>query len=87
VGLSFWRFTGGALLLVGIDTLETASQRIFGAGQDSNPLLTTWVFQVTVFVMPLAETLFFRGAMQRAHPIPLSRCWPASGRCCCSFLN
>lgn len=70
-GVALGVFTGGALMLVGADTLATASERLFGAGSSDNRLFSTWVFQATVFVMPLSETLFFRGAMQRAHPIPV----------------
>ena len=70
-GIVLGFLTGGALFLVGSDTLRTASERLFGGGDASNALLTTWVFQATVFVMPFSESLFFRGAMQRAHPIPV----------------
>jgi hypothetical protein len=70
-GFGLGIFAGGALMLVGSDTLATASERLFNAGQKNGPLLDTWVFQAVVFVMPLAETLFFRGAVQRVHPIPV----------------
>ncbi len=70
-GVALGAFTGGALMLVGADTLAVTSERLFNAGAKDNPLLDTWVFQATVFVMPLTETLFFRGAMQRVHPIPV----------------
>lgn len=70
-GIGLGVFTGGALNLVGFDTLATASERLFSGGHPENPLFRTWVFQAAVFVMPVAESLFFRGAMQRVHPIPL----------------
>jgi hypothetical protein len=70
-GIALGIFTGGALLLVGSDTLATVSRRLFSAGQDDNKLFETWVFQATVFVMPVAESLFFRGAMQRTYSIPV----------------
>jgi len=70
-GVGLGVFTGGALLLVGSDTLAVASGRLFDAGQTSSAILDTWVFQAMVFVMPIAETLFFRGAMQRVHTIPI----------------
>jgi hypothetical protein len=70
-GIGLGIFTGGALMLVGFDTLATASERLFSAGQTDSRLFDTWVFQATVFVMPIAESLFFRGAMQRVHPIPM----------------
>ncbi len=69
-GLGFGVFTGGALMLVGADTLQTVSDRLFDAGEADSILLDTWVFQAMVFVMPVAESLFFRGAMQRVHSIP-----------------
>ncbi len=70
-GIGLGLFTGGALMLAGSDTLATAAERLFGAGDPQNPLLDTWVFQATAFVMPVAESLFFRGAMQRVHSIPV----------------
>lgn len=70
-GIALGVFTGGALMLVGWDTLATVSQRLFSAGQVHSKLFDTWVFQAMVFVMPISESLFFRGAMQRAHPVPV----------------
>lgn len=70
-GIGLGVFTGGALMLVSSDTLATASERLFGAGDPENVLFDTWVFQAAAFVMPVAESLFFRGAMQRVHPIPV----------------
>ncbi|HML21231.1 MAG TPA: hypothetical protein PKD09_06270 [Aggregatilinea sp.] len=66
-GLALGGLSGGALMLVGGDTLAVTSERLFGASRQDNTLLITWVAQATLFVMPLAETLFFRGAMQRVH--------------------
>lgn len=70
-GIGFGVFAGGALMLVGADTLRVTSERLFNADQENNLLIDTWVLQAMVFVMPLAETLFFRGAMQRVHPVPV----------------
>lgn len=70
-GIGFGIFAGGALMLVGADTLRVTSERLFNAELENNLLIDTWVFQAMVFVMPLSETLFFRGAMQRAHPVPV----------------
>lgn len=69
-GVGFGIITGGALMLVGGDTLATASERLFSGGDEDSVLLDTWIFQALVFVMPVAETLFFRGAMQRIHSLP-----------------
>jgi hypothetical protein len=70
-GIGFGIFAGGALMLVGADTLRVTSERLFNAEQENNLLLDTWVFQALVFIMPLSETLFFRGAMQRVHSVPV----------------
>lgn len=78
-GIGLGVFVGGSLMMVGIDTLQVTSNRLFNAGQDGSTLLNTWVFQATVFVMPISESLFFRGTMQRVHPLPvvaiLSSAW------------
>ncbi len=80
-GIGLGAFTGGALMLSGGDTLRTVSERLFSGGQGETPLLNTWIFQATVFVMPIAESLFFRGAMQRVYAIPvvagLASAWSA----------
>lgn len=70
-GIGLGAFTGGAILLVGYDTLVTVAERLFSAGDAENNLFMTWVLQAVVFVMPTGEALFFRGAMQRAHSIPV----------------
>ena len=70
-GLVLGVFTGGALMMVGADTLKTTTERLFAADEVESALLDTWVFQATVFVMPIAETLFFRGAMQRTYSVPV----------------
>ncbi|NDJ77801.1 MAG: hypothetical protein GYB65_16245 [Chloroflexi bacterium] len=71
VGLGLGLLAGGALMMVGVDILATTSERLFNDGRPNDAMLDTWVFQAVVFVMPLSETLFFRGAMQRVHPIPV----------------
>lgn len=70
-GLGLGLFTGGALMLVGMDALATAAERLFAQGNPENPLLDTWIFQAAAFAMPVAESLFFRGAMQRAYSLPV----------------
>lgn len=69
-GIGLGAMTGGALVLVGSDTLAIVSQRLFDRGSPSRVVLDTWVFQATVFAMPVAESLFFRGMMQRVHSLP-----------------
>jgi hypothetical protein len=70
-GIGLGIFTGVALVFADSNTLATTSERLFGAGTTDGALIDTWVFQTTVFVMPVAESLFFRGAMQRVYPIPV----------------
>lgn len=70
-GIGLGVFVGGSLMMVGIDTLQVTSNRLFNAGQEGSTLLNTWVFQATVFAMPISESLFFRGTMQRVHPLPV----------------
>lgn len=69
-GMGLGLITGGGLMLVGWDTMAVTAERLFAMGQDDSALLNTWIFQATAFVMPLSESLFFRGAMQRVHGIP-----------------
>lgn len=58
-GVLFGLLLGGPFLLFGVDVLERASRLIF-------PQMTPGtLLAYLVFVMPLAETLFFRGVMQR----------------------
>lgn len=61
------------LLLIGGSTLTAAVQRLFltSVGGGINPLPPGTVLAYLVFVMPLAETLFFRGFMQQNRPFPL----------------
>lgn len=70
-GIGLGALTGGALVLVGADTLAVASGRLFGQDEPSRVVSDTWVFQATVFAMPVAESLFFRGAMQRVYSLPV----------------
>jgi hypothetical protein len=58
------------LLFIGGDTLAVTVQRIFRSGIDGElrSLSPGVVLALLVFVMPLAETLFFRGLMQRDRP-------------------
>lgn len=70
-GTGLGLLAGSGMILAGADTLATAGERIFGIEDEESTLLLTWIFQATAFVMPIAETLFFRGAMQRVHSIPV----------------
>lgn len=57
-GVVFGSVIGVPLLLIGGAQLNQLSTSLFGA------ISGAAVFQMMVFTMPLAETLFFRGAMQ-----------------------
>ena len=60
-GLTFALILAGPLLAFGGNTLGVISQRLFGDLR-SGPVLA-----LLVFVMPLAETLFFRGVLQQRY--------------------
>jgi membrane protease YdiL (CAAX protease family) len=62
-GAVFGFLVGGPLLLVGPPTLSRASDRIFSG------LPNGVIFQTLVFVMSVAETLFFRGMIQAAQSV------------------
>jgi hypothetical protein len=59
------------LLLVGGSTLTAAVERMFltGIGGSVQPLPPGVVLAYLVFVMPLGETLFFRGLMQSSRTV------------------
>ncbi|MBE2193716.1 MAG: hypothetical protein IAE83_06035 [Anaerolinea sp.] len=58
IGAAYGLLVGLPLLIVGGAQLKRLSQEMFAGVGD------TALFQSVVFVMPLAETLFFRGALQ-----------------------
>ncbi len=60
IGLGFGAIVGVPLMAVGAPQLQRISLSVFGRLPDSA------VFQVLAFTMPLAETLYFRGAFQAA---------------------
>lgn len=66
-GVVFGLIVGTPLLLVGGDTLTTTVHLMFqtGVGADIHLLPPGSVLAYLIFVMPLAETLFFRGLMQQ----------------------
>ncbi len=60
IGLGFGALVGVPFLAIGAPQLQRVSFSIFGdAGE-------TTIFQMLAFTMPLAETLYFRGAFQAA---------------------
>ncbi len=66
-GVIFGVIVAAPLLLVGGDALTTTAHRIFQTriGPEVRALPLGSVLAYLVFVMPLAETLFFRGFMQQ----------------------
>lgn len=60
-GLAYALILAGPLLVFGGGTLSAISLRLFG------DLRSGAVLALLVFVMPLSETLFFRGAMQERY--------------------
>ncbi len=66
-GVVFGLIVAAPLLLVGGSTLTTTVHLMFqtGIGADIHLLPSGAVLAYLVFVMPLAETLFFRGLMQQ----------------------
>ncbi len=66
-GMVFGLILATPLLLVGGDALTTTVRLIFRTGIEGSirALPPGSVFALIVFVMPLAETLFFRGLMQK----------------------
>jgi membrane protease YdiL (CAAX protease family) len=61
-GVSFGLILGAPLLAFGGETLRTAVGQLF------NQMSIGTVLAYLVFVMPLAETLFFRGILQQSRP-------------------
>ncbi len=59
-GLGFGALIGVPLLAIGGPQLQRVSLSIFGSASE------TTIFQMLAFTMPLAETLYFRGAFQAA---------------------
>ncbi|MCC6616759.1 MAG: CPBP family intramembrane metalloprotease [Anaerolineae bacterium] len=69
-GIIFGIIVGAPLLLVGGSALTTTVERLFSFEADGvlTVLPAGVVLAYLVFVMPVAETLFFRGLMQERRP-------------------
>lgn len=77
LGDLFWGMTFGFLasfpfLVVFGEALATISLRMFDVPNTPIIVLDTWVLMAVLFVIPLAETLFFRGGMQTVRSLPLT---------------
>jgi hypothetical protein len=69
-GVTFGLIVGAPLFLIGGATLATTAELIFqtGVGDTLQLLPRGVILALLVFVMPLGETLFFRGIMQINRP-------------------
>jgi membrane protease YdiL (CAAX protease family) len=69
-GIVFGLVLAAPLFLVGGSALSTATQLLFQAGTERGiqPLPPGVVLAYVVFVMPMAESLFFRGVIQERRP-------------------
>ncbi|MBE2183200.1 MAG: hypothetical protein IAE89_07230 [Anaerolineae bacterium] len=65
-GIVFGIIVGAPLLIVGGSTLHTTVELVFRTGSDDSliQLPVGMVLALVVFVLPLGETLFFRGLVQ-----------------------
>ncbi|MDX2162833.1 MAG: hypothetical protein SF162_16055 [bacterium] len=72
-GVVFGLIVAAPLFLIGGDTLQTTVQLIFQTGINSTVAMLPRgvILALLVFVMPLGETLFFRGIMQINRPFLL----------------
>lgn len=71
-GMAFGFVSSFPFLLVFGSALHTVSERMFDVEGTPNRVMDTWVFMAVAFVMPFAETLFFRGGMQQVRSIFLT---------------
>ncbi|HLA44019.1 MAG TPA: hypothetical protein VJZ27_11320, partial [Aggregatilineales bacterium] len=71
-GVIFGFLSSFPFLLVFGSALATVSRRMFDAPDTSAIVTDTWAFMALAFVLPLSETLFFRGGMQAVRSIILT---------------
>ncbi|MCQ3931266.1 MAG: hypothetical protein DPW16_12490 [Chloroflexi bacterium] len=63
-GLLFGLVIGIPFVILFGSALQTVSDRMFNERGVPANIMNTWVFMAVCFVMPAADSLFFRGAMQ-----------------------
>ncbi|MBZ0316766.1 MAG: hypothetical protein K8L91_10140 [Anaerolineae bacterium] len=63
-GLLFGLAIGIPFVILFGSALQTVSDRMFNERGVPANIMNTWVFMAVCFVMPAADSLFFRGAMQ-----------------------
>jgi len=71
-GVTFGFVSSFPFLLAFGATLQTVSQRMFDAEGVPSNVMHSWVFMALAFVVPLCESLFFRGGMQDVRSIFLT---------------
>ncbi|NJL94109.1 MAG: hypothetical protein HC915_10465 [Anaerolineae bacterium] len=88
----FWGVTFGFLssfpfVIVFGSALQTVSQRMFDVEESPALVMDTWVFMAVAFVIPAAESLFFRGAVQGVRGISLTTVLATIWACVVFFPN
>jgi hypothetical protein len=71
-GLLFGLGTGIPFVILAGSALSTVSARMFDVQDTPGYVMNTWVFMAVGFVMPAAESLFFRGALQELRGLLLA---------------
>jgi hypothetical protein len=71
-GISFGFLSSFPFLLVFGPALGTITERMFDVEDTPAIVMDTWVFMAVAFVIPLSESLFFRGGLQTVRSLPLT---------------
>ena len=71
-GIAFGFVSSSPFLLVFGSALGTVTERMFDVADTPAKVMDTWVFMAVAFVIPLSETLFFRGGLQTVRSLPLT---------------
>ncbi|MFP4322519.1 MAG: hypothetical protein ACLFTK_08700 [Anaerolineales bacterium] len=71
-GAMFGLFSSFPFLVVFGSALETVSVRMFNEPDIPAAVMDTWVLMAVAFVLPLCESLFFRGGMQDVRSVLLT---------------
>lgn len=71
-GLGFGLLIGVPLLILFGTPLALVSERMFDMRAVPGSVMDTWAFMAVIFVIPIADTLFFRGAMQEVRSLLLT---------------
>ena len=71
-GIAFGSVSSFPFLLVFGSALGTVTERMFDVDDTPARVMDTWVFMAVAFVVPLSETLFFRGGLQSVRSLPLT---------------